>query len=416
MTPHDPIEFVRRLVSGRTQLAGNRVQLEDTTGTPYSGVNPLPTGGVVVLGAAVAIDQTTAGGNHVEPVDAGGTPITETTGHTMKVSGTVAVTGAYPTTQPVSIAASQVAVGALVDGADITQGLKADAAVVGDNDGTVNAHLRGIGKMLNDVWVSASHWLQVQIQAGENHLGSTGGIKTSVAVAFTRPAPTTAYTALDCVGQLLTVSDATNASPIVVTTGTQALADGDPVTISGVTGNTNANGNYYAKVTGYGTTTFGVYTDKALTTPRAGNSNYVNGGSVAVPLRFVNMGRLVAGTGYTVKAQIWTDQKACTARLKLHLFNTPPTGILDNIAYGALWASRTNRVGQIVFPALAAEDPTASDTASALASLDASGSFLPLAFVCGAADRDLYGIMETLDAFTPAAGQLFYVKLANEVD
>jgi len=40
----------------------------------------------------------------------------------------------------------------IADGADVTQGSIADAAVLGDNPGTVNAHLRGIDTILFDVW------------------------------------------------------------------------------------------------------------------------------------------------------------------------------------------------------------------------------------------------------------------------
>lgn len=37
----------------------------------------------------------------------------------------------------------------VADGADVTQGAIADAAVTGDTSGTVNAHLRGINKTLS---------------------------------------------------------------------------------------------------------------------------------------------------------------------------------------------------------------------------------------------------------------------------
>jgi hypothetical protein len=52
----------------------------------------------------------------------------------------------------------------IADGADVTQGSIADAAVTGDNSGTVNAHLRGISKILADVWDSVSHYLKVNVQ------------------------------------------------------------------------------------------------------------------------------------------------------------------------------------------------------------------------------------------------------------
>lgn len=52
----------------------------------------------------------------------------------------------------------------IADGADVTEGAIADAAVTGDNVGTVNGHLRGVDKILGDVWNSVAHYLKVSIQ------------------------------------------------------------------------------------------------------------------------------------------------------------------------------------------------------------------------------------------------------------
>lgn len=52
----------------------------------------------------------------------------------------------------------------IADGADVTEGAIADVAVTGDNDGTVSAKLRGLDKILADVWDSVNHWLKVSIQ------------------------------------------------------------------------------------------------------------------------------------------------------------------------------------------------------------------------------------------------------------
>ena len=48
MPPRTPIEFVRQILGGGVQSAGNRVQLEDPTGVPYDIGNPLPIGGGAV--------------------------------------------------------------------------------------------------------------------------------------------------------------------------------------------------------------------------------------------------------------------------------------------------------------------------------------------------------------------------------
>lgn len=53
----------------------------------------------------------------------------------------------------------------LYDGYDVTQGLQADAAVTGDNSGTISAKLRGLSKILNSVWDTTLNLLAVKVQA-----------------------------------------------------------------------------------------------------------------------------------------------------------------------------------------------------------------------------------------------------------
>lgn len=91
-------------------------------------------------------------------------------------------------------------------------GATTDAAVSTDAVGSVSAKLRGLVKILADVYVSASHWLKVQLQAGENHVGAVGGHTASVAPTVTVTAGL--YAAGDCVGGLLTLTGAlrTNAA------------------------------------------------------------------------------------------------------------------------------------------------------------------------------------------------------------
>ena len=76
-----------------------------------------------------------------------------------------------------------------------------------------------------------------------------------------------------------TVTGASNpGNPIVITTSdTGGLVSGQQVTITGVLGNTNANGTYYINVLSM--TTFSLYTNQTLTTARFGNAPYTSGGS-----------------------------------------------------------------------------------------------------------------------------------------
>lgn len=130
--------------------------------------------------------------------------------------------------------------------------------------------------------------------------------------------------------------------------------------------------------------------------------------SAPVVITFSSMARINAGSGYITKARIMTDQKTNTARYRLHLFHTAPTLTNDNAAFPLLWADRANRVGKIDFGAMTTEDATNSTCAESL------NEAVRLSFTCEAANTALYGILETLDAFTPASGQNFYISLTSE--
>lgn len=129
--------------------------------------------------------------------------------------------------------------------------------------------------------------------------------------------------------------------------------------------------------------------------------------SAPAVLTFNNAARVSAGSGYAVKACLETDQTANTARYRLHLFNAAPTAINDNSPFTLLWASRTGYVGYLDFDAMTTE----GTGSTAAASLNASAR---LGFVCASGDRNLYGILETKDSFTPASAQNFFVELTIE--
>lgn len=77
----------------------------------------------------------------------------------------------------------------------------------------------------------------------------------------------------------LTVSAASNYTPIKVkVTGQNNLRSGDQITISGITGNTNANGDFYIRKSN--SKEFELFSDAILKVPVAGNANYISGGTV----------------------------------------------------------------------------------------------------------------------------------------
>ena len=127
---------------------------------------------------------------------------------------------------------------------------------------------------------------------------------------------------------------------------------------------------------------------------------------------FSAVGKVNGGTGYIVKAQAICETTAVTPRLTLFLFHTAPTSAVnDNIANTALLhADLANYIGKIDFPAM--EDLGTGDSES-IASPSTYGN-LPLAFNCGSAADDLFGILVTRDVFTNTAGNDMTITLVCE--
>jgi hypothetical protein len=65
-------------------------------------------------------------------------------------------------------------------GSDVTEGNTTDVKVLGDNSGTVNAHLRGIDTILNDSWDSTNHWQKVNVQNSTLAVTQSGSWATEV--------------------------------------------------------------------------------------------------------------------------------------------------------------------------------------------------------------------------------------------
>lgn len=205
-------------------------------------------------------------------------------------------------------------------------------------------------------------------------------------------------------------TDVTLQNPIV--TAVQAVKSGnDVVTVSSsnpLPTTSTASENHLGEVGGRTVRVAATFARPADTTAYAALDTVSTSTSAPVVITFSNMARVNAGSGYITKARIMTDQKTNTARFRLHLFHTAPTLTNDNAAFPLLWADRANRVGKIDFSPMTTEDATNSTCAESL------NEAVRLSFTCEAANTALYGILETLDAFTPASGQNFYISLTSE--
>lgn len=78
----------------------------------------------------------------------------------------------------------------------------------------------------------------------------------------------------------LFITNATNTSPITITINSinNNIKTGELITISGIIGNTNANGTFYVKKTG--SKTFELYLDKEFLIPSSGNYAYRGNGNI----------------------------------------------------------------------------------------------------------------------------------------
>ena len=108
-------------------------------------------------------------------------------------------------------------------------------------------------------------------------------------------------------------------------------------------------------------------------------------------ITFANAARYAGGGGYATGLRIQANQSTLTARLRLHLYSQAPAAIADNAPFTLLDANKSIRIGSITLPAMATEG-TGSDSAEAL------NYDFRYPFKCAAGSRDLFGILEVLDA------------------
>lgn len=128
------------------------------------------------------------------PVDGSGTPIPmssavpDGTNTPLPIEGGPAVSTGGNTLVPVSMYVK--------DGNDLTQGVTTDAAVTGDNAGTLSAKLRGLSKIFFDMWDSTNHWLQVKVMNATALGQATSANSSPVVIASDQlPIPTGLYRA-----------------------------------------------------------------------------------------------------------------------------------------------------------------------------------------------------------------------------
>jgi hypothetical protein len=186
---------------------------------------------------------------------------------------------------------------------------------------------------------------------------------------------------------------------------------GNPLPVSGTVEVANDSGNPLP-VAGQLVVATAEFNRPNDSNPYAAKDAVADSTSAPTVLSFSGMARAVGGSGYVTKARLVTEDAAIAAppRVRLHLFRVSPAAINDNAAFATLWTNRANRVGVLEFPTLTLEGAGSA----MLYSAPLVG--LPLPYVCDAADTKLYGLLETVDAFTPAAQKDWFVELTGDLN
>jgi hypothetical protein len=144
----------------------------------------------------------------------------------------------------------------------------------------------------------------------------------------------------------------------------------------------------------------GEFTRPNDSTPYAANDVVGNGAVVT----FTNVGDSANGSGYVTNVRLVKSTATITnAVFRLWLYATAPTPIADNAQFTLLWANRAARLGYVDLACTT--EGTGSDSASAFV------TNVNLKFMCAGGSRNLFGVLEAKQAYTPGASESFYIEL-----
>ena len=119
----------------------------------------------------------------------------------------------------------------------------------------------------------------------------------------------------------VTITGATNATPIVVTAAAHGLVTGDAISISGITGNTNANG--YFRITRLTADTFSLQ-NYSTGADIAGNGAY--GGTPVAVTGIVQANRVLVGDGTAAASIVISAASARSHDRKAATFGASSAG------------------------------------------------------------------------------------------
>lgn len=210
-----------------------------------------------------------------------------------------------------------------------------------------------------------------------------------------RPNNTTTYTAQRAIGSTpLSVTGATNTAPILLTVVAHGYKTGDAIIVSGVGGNTAANGAWNITV---------IDDDTIRLEGSKGNAAFTSGGSISKLLKFAvpKVGELRVFRIVSSNPSVATKQAVCV------LFNELPTTLNagDNVTIPIDFDGSTG----LYLTQNSVFTSRAGATASWLL-ITSQSSVINYSAPSGY----LYGVMEIQGAYTPAANEEFYVELTTK--
>ena len=149
------------------------------------------------------------------------------------------------------------------------------------------------------------------------------------------------------------------------------------------------------------------FTRPSDTTAYAANDVVSNSTSATTLIVLTGAAHIVGGGGYITGIRLATDKKSITPRIRVHFYNaSTPTVAVDNVAMERLYADESLLVAHYDLAAMTTPADTSNSTLSEI--YDAT---MRLPFVCASTDKDLYALLETLDAVTPASAEKFTLTI-----
>jgi len=139
-------------------------------------------------------------------------------------------------------------------------------------------------------------------------------------------------------------------------------------------------------------------------------NDIVSDDTTGITLMEFDIGRIDGSTGYITKALLLTDNPACFSSFAIWLFNSPDIMIQsDNDPLLLLYENREKIIGSIFIDELETGE----------AGSDSAWNFnadVRISFHCLSDSTKIYGLIQTLDGFTPIANQKFCVTLTAELN